>query len=716
MATAATQGTPDPEMVSELRRISRGIPRALNDAIETLRRGGAITVIDRRAYLVGEAEQACPSPQSRYVREIRDLGPEVWRAAKAVAVLAPLGEAVPRLVAVALDKTEPEALGLLKELRGAGVLHNGRAARSWRFTIPAVASALRACLGPFERRQIAASAVTAIWTGQATSADPGYLADRVADARHLVEPQRALGDLLHHAVSVGEDRTAQAARWLGAAVDLAADQAQRAMVSLTHTSLCHLLGDHERSLRGAQTLLNDLADHLSPDAVQEVQIMAVCALSGLGDTEALQEVIEQRRNWAGDNAHHIVTRALACGMLDRWAEADTILTQDSRRWRSGCETSVMVGGLLSTLARLWTGEIEQFDHSLDDRTRWPLRQQRRHRTDQVNSHLTALLVIGDLRRAEQLITDEELAVESLRLRDRAMIAAMRGQFGQAVELCRLGTVRPVSRGPDPNSAGMHQLVASALVAQGKLATARELLAAARSEAPLLGHLLVTADALLDRALGETASAASRLRDSLDSSAADGLLAGTETAWAELADLALRAGDEPLATRCLSALEQLAGKMPTSRTLAYAKLVGATVTKNRTMAAECLDQVRDRGQPFELAVVIERLTTHAVCDPKLLNEAYDILGGLDALLYRAWMRNLMRVHNVRIPGRQEAVTENGRLLAMLAADGLSNKQLAMAFRTTEKSVEGRLSRLFTRTGYRSRIELSTAMLNGEYHAG
>ena len=36
-------------------------------------------------------------------------------------------------------------------------------------------------------------------------------------------------------------------------------------------------------------------------------------------------------------------------------------------------------------------------------------------------------------------------------------------------------------------------------------------------------------------------------------------------------------------------------------------------------------------------------------------------------------------------------------------------------SSDKSVEGRLSRLFTRTGYRSRIELSTAMLNGEFVA-
>ena len=84
-----------------------------------------------------------------------------------------------------------------------------------------------------------------------------------------------------------------------------------------------------------------------------------------------------------------------------------------------------------------------------------------------------------------------------------------------------------------------------------------------------------------------------------------------------------------------------------------------------------------------------------------------------MLYRAWLRNLMREHAVPVPGRKETVAENERLLAMLAAGGLSNKQLAAALRTSDKSVEGRLSRLFSRTGYRSRIELSRAMLTGEY---
>jgi DNA-binding NarL/FixJ family response regulator len=154
-------------------------------------------------------------------------------------------------------------------------------------------------------------------------------------------------------------------------------------------------------------------------------------------------------------------------------------------------------------------------------------------------------------------------------------------------------------------------------------------------------------------------------------------------------------------------------MPTSRTTLLTLLARATVEKDDEAASACLRLARDRAQPLEQATVLERLVRHGQCEPRLLGEAYGLLGKLDALLYRAWLRNLMREHVVPVPGRGETVAENERLLAMLAAGGLSNKQLAAALRTSDKSVEGRLSRLFSRTGYRSRIELSTAMLNGEY---
>jgi DNA-binding NarL/FixJ family response regulator len=339
-----------------------------------------------------------------------------------------------------------------------------------------------------------------------------------------------------------------------------------------------------------------------------------------------------------------------------------------------------------------------------------LRTTRRHRLDQVEAHATALLVTGDAHRAEQLLTDEGLTAAELPLYCRSMLAAARGDAAAAVDLARRSIVGAENRGYETRSAGMSASTVSMLVAQGELATARQLLDAVRATPPTLAHLLEFADAQLDRAFGDDDGARAKLLSCAANATERGLVVGMDLVWSELVDLALGRGDRAEAERGLAELAQLP---PTSRTTMLTHLARATVDKDHDAALECERLVRDRAQPLEQAVVLERLVRHGGAEPRLLTEAYDLLGTLDAVLYRAWSRNLMREQGVPVPGRKETVAENERLLAMLAAGGLSNKQLAAALRTSDKSVEGRLSRLFIRTGYRSRIELSTAMLNGEY---
>ncbi|TVT57827.1 AAA family ATPase [Amycolatopsis rhizosphaerae] len=710
--TAVLQATPEPALVTRVHELSRGVAAAVRDSIDMVRHNGSVEVVDRQAYLVQRTSPGDPPAHNQLVQAIRALGQAEWAAAKAVAVLCPLGAAVPRLVGEALGVPEPEAVALLDSLCQAGVLHRGLAGRSWRFTVPLVASAVTACLGPFERRRLAATVVTAVWAGSATCGDTDYLADQVANAGALVDRQRALGELLNRSAAVQQDKAESAVRWLGAAIELAENRAQRAMVLLMHTSTCHLHGDYERSLRGAQSLLGAYADQLSPDAAQEVQLMAVQGLHCVGDEEALRELVELRRRWAGGIEHSVVTRAFALAALDRWTDVHELLNGSRAAWRAGNPTSAMLGELLGTTAELWSGRCARFEQSLLARERWTLRATARHRLDQVGSHVTGLLVTGDLSRAEKLLIDEDLPVTALPRYDQAMVAALRGDAALALDLTRRA-MATTGRGYDPGYAGMLQTTIWILVLQGRLTTARALLKTARAAKPVLAHLLDAAEARLDRALGETGQAVSRLRRALADAQERGLLVGADVCRAELVDLALDAGDHEAARSDLDALTQVTATMPTSRSTMYLLLARATVKRDRAAAAECLRQARERGQPLELAVVLERLVKYGVAEPELLNEAYELLGGLDALLARAWLRNLMRDHGVSVRGRKETVAENEHLLAMLAAGGLTNKQLAMALCTSDKSIEGRLSRLFTRTGYRSRIELSTAMLNGEY---
>lgn len=685
LVVAAISAAPSGALRRRLQELSRGLPSALHQALELLRAEGSLRVVDRRAYLVPGTVTTSPP------RVVRDLGPDVLAVAKAAAVLHPLGDAMPALISEVLDQDKAETLALLDILRAEGVLHHGV---TWRFTIPVTASALIAELGPFERRQFAAAAVTALWTGTALSADPDYLADQIAEAGKLIDPARALGELLRRALR--DDQPVRGGRWLRAAVELTEDRAQRAMVMLMHTSWCHQHGDHGQSLTGARLLLREFPDQLSPDAAQEVQSMVVCALHSAGDTAALAEIAAHPPEFSAASS------AIALSQLDRWADAGALLARTTPE----CQTAAMLAELFASLAELWAGHPERFDANLAARSAWPLRNVRRHHADQIRSHVTALLVIGEQHRAEKLLADENFPEDNLRDGERSMLAAMRGEFPRAVDFARRGVADHAHRGYDAGSSATHLSTVSVLVSQGRLTAAREMLTAARATKPMLAHLLDIADARVDWALGDHVSAAERLHSAISS----GLVVGTDIAWTELAELALHHGDRVEAQRCLDELDKIAFSMPTGRVLLNRALVRACLGHD---PAACLRRVTERAQPFETAIVVERLVRHGATDASALTSIYDTLGSLDALLYRAWLRNLMRERGIVVPRRHETVAENEHLLALLAAEGLSNKQLATALKTSEKSVEGRLSRLFSRTAYRSRIELATAMLNGDH---
>ncbi|MFL6124018.1 AAA family ATPase [Actinophytocola sp.] len=680
--------TPEPALARRVRELSRGLPAALPAAVDALRHNGSLQVVDRRAYLVRPHTPVAAPTDNQLVEAVRDLGEECWTAAKAVAVLAPLGAAVPALLAEVLRVPESEADELVHRLREAGVVHRG----GWRFVVPLVGAALVTCLGPFERRQLSAAVVTAVWSGAAECHDRDYLADRIADAGALVDTGRALRELLRQAAAVRDDRAEAALPWLTAAADLARDDRQRALVLLMRTAICFLLGDHDQCVAGTRRLLGDHAEHLPPDTAQEVWAMATAALGATGDHDALRELAQRGSP---------VTRALAYAQLDRWQEASDALGSDQD------PTTSLFGELTRTMAELWLGRPDRFEHSLANRGDWPLRSVRRHLLTQVESHVTALLVTGDRHRAERLLAAEGLSADELGPHCRSMLAAARGEAALAVDLARRGVAGAGNRGYETRSAGMAASTVSVLVARGELTAARQLLDLARATPPTLAHLLDLAEAQLDRAFGDDEGARTRL---LRCAAETEARVGMDLVWSELVDLALERGDRDEAERGLAELTRL---HPSSRVTMLTLLARATVEKDHEAARECERLTRDRGQLLEQAIVLERLVRHGQCEPRLLGEAYELLGGLDAVLYRAWLRNLMREHGVPVPGRKETVAENERLLAMLAAGGLSNKQLAAALRTSDKSVEGRLSRLFSRTGYRSRIELSTAMLTGEY---
>lgn len=160
------------------------------------------------------------------------------------------------------------------------------------------------------------------------------------------------------------------------------------------------------------------------------------------------------------------------------------------------------------------------------------------------------------------------------------------------------------------------------------------------------------------------------------------------------------------------VSRVAGLLGTGRARMCHLLAKAVVHRDHAAADEAVRLVRRRAQPLEQADTMSMVVRHGLADPSLLHEAYALYGDLDALLRRAQMRPLMHEHRLTME-RKSLTTENERLLATLVAEGLTNRELAVVLGGSEKSVESRLGRLFKRTGYRSRVELASAMLTGEY---
>jgi DNA-binding CsgD family transcriptional regulator len=194
---------------------------------------------------------------------------------------------------------------------------------------------------------------------------------------------------------------------------------------------------------------------------------------------------------------------------------------------------------------------------------------------------------------------------------------------------------------------------------------------------------------------------------------DGVLARTEGLWVALADLAVQSGRTDLVSGYLAKVTLVAARTGTETAEIAVLTLRALVGGDEACADAAVRLVRRRDQPLEQVFVLPRLVQYGVGDPALLAPVYALLGDMKALLGRARLRTMMRAYGVGVPGRQEAVAENERLLAVLVAEGLSNRQIATVLDCGERSVEGRLSRLFARSGHRSRVALATAMLTGRF---
>jgi len=230
-----------------------------------------------------------------------------------------------------------------------------------------------------------------------------------------------------------------------------------------------------------------------------------------------------------------------------------------------------------------------------------------------------------------------------------------------------------------------------------------------------GHLVACARAGLarrsgdpERALEEGLRAYERHRDA-------GRLAGLERLVARLVWCANDLGDARRARQVLDELAALHERTRTRMCREHLLSVVGLVEAEFSPVAEAYELARERGDAFN-TMVCSSLAGRLSEDPQpWLHEAYELAVRLGLPAGRAGIDELMRELGVPQPrprSSRDDLTGTELRIVELVSDGFTNRQIAMAVRVSEKTVESHLTRLLARTGCRSRVELAAAHLEGK----
>ncbi|WAL64303.1 LuxR C-terminal-related transcriptional regulator [Amycolatopsis cynarae] len=712
LLTGLLRARPAGELAETLRRATRGVPALLEAAIAGYREAGSLRVVDRHAYLLPPEQLPRLPAEHAALAGIRTLGDTVWPVAKAIAILAPLlsGGGVP-LVAEATGLAEDQVRAALHALWSEGLIHRV----SLRFRLPVLAWLLQSSADPSERRRIAQVAIDAVWEGGIVGSDPRFLPEQLVQAGRPADPERAGAELLARGREAMLGDAYYAARWLRAAAELLTDPGRQAEAMFLHAAACNLALQSEPSARAAATALS-AADRFTPELLLELEVTRLAGLRGMGDVRTMDRIAgEDWRSVPGGPANQVVTRAAALVLTDRWPEAADFLDETRDIWLEGNAASVAFGLLFGPAARALQGDLAGWERSLARPELRPMLAGERNRVPHVQARARILLLFGELGRADALLAAHGQSARELPPSDLALHAALSGDWDRALDLARLTLATGAALAFPPAHTGICRMMAHLLTARGRFTRAREILANGRLDQPVQTQLLDIAEAAVEYLLGAVGRARRLLVAGLAHAAEQDVVLGTEDLWLWLLEWELIHGSAGEAARCTAELGRLTTQLDNGRARHNHLLARAVTEGDASAAAEAVGVARDRGQPSEIADTLFMLARHGHGDAKQLAEAYDLFGQLDALVPRARLRVIMQARGVSVPDDRVTAAEQERLLASLVSEGLTNREVATVLRVSENGVEGRLNRLFQRTGYRSRVELATAILTGDYPA-
>ncbi|WP_017975492.1 helix-turn-helix transcriptional regulator [Actinopolyspora halophila] len=234
-----------------------------------------------------------------------------------------------------------------------------------------------------------------------------------------------------------------------------------------------------------------------------------------------------------------------------------------------------------------------------------------------------------------------------------------------------------------------------------------------------GHLVAWVRCGLRHRRGNTAAAVTDGWREYQRHRDRGSTAGLERLLERLIDYSVRLGDREGAERMLEHLEDFEARYRTPSAREASLIASGMVRSDTTRLRQGVELAKQRGDAHRVARGCAA-TGELLDEPQpWLHEGYALVKRFGSSYGRGVFSDLMRSRGIaltRSRGPKEPLSSTESRIIDLVSDGHTNRQIAMAVQASEKTVESHLTKLFARTGCRSRVELATARLEGRLPNG
>jgi DNA-binding CsgD family transcriptional regulator len=686
--------TPSESIVRQVHKESRGNPWFAREAVLTLVQGGAV-----RSEHPGARRGAILTRLFQ-----RDQG----------------GRNLARVLA-ALRRTRPagpDDLGALAEVAGLGA---GEAERAFdglvrdgvvvatddgafEFAHTLVAEALYADLGPAERRRVHAK-IAGLLRRQGLNGTRRVLewATHVAAGDSGAE---ALSATLHAAELTRWTAPLSAGHWYGRAAELAPPEERG--VLLARQALSYWKGSRPAdALRAGQAALAVLEPGRRHTRTAQTMVNAAHAM---GKYELAVSIAAEHLPVADDPAALLAQQAVVSTQLGLDA---TELTAKAWRALPGCPPQDLVI-TLSALAgnAVINGRWEETERALDIMLSASAALPPAARLAALESTAHLLAVGGVRSRTIDLLAQAEEIYRGLgwhniagqHVRTMAVVRRLGGEWEHALRDIRSDAVALTEAGLWENLALLRNIELEILLDQGRYDEAEPLLADPPPNCVLQRSLRAVFQARCAVGRGDRATAGRLLDEAVATGPPDVL----HRAYGIRVIMHGIAGEIDAAQEAATALAEIA-RTGTPRARLVADLAMGAAFRDRDRAEAALEAARADGLKFEEARA--RLVLGGLGDSPQLVRAHAIFTDLAAAPWQSRAATALKAAGLA-PSTVAPLTPAERRVIELVAGGLSNPQIAEELHYSRKTVEVYLTRVYAKTGLRSRVELAVAFERGE----